>query len=61
MTKEEALKEIEIPKNKEQWLAFEEEFYKSFTEEELDEIGAAAMSMVEMCGYIRNFMREDLP
>ncbi|SFK99238.1 hypothetical protein SAMN05216390_10753 [Lachnospiraceae bacterium KH1T2] len=57
MTKQEAIDGMTIPKTKEQWLAFEEEFYNTLTKEERDEIGAGAMPMVETCGYIRNFMK----
>ena len=47
------------PKTKEGWLKFEQEFYESFTEEERDEIGAAAMPMVETCAYIRRMQNKE--
>lgn len=56
MTKEEALAGMYTKKTNEEWLAFEDEFYNTLSKKEIDEIGAAAMPMVEMCGYIRDNM-----
>ncbi len=60
MTKEEALEGMNIKKTNAEWLAFEDEFYKTLTKDEIDEIGAAAMPMVEICGYIRDCLRYEI-
>ena len=53
MTREEFIARMKKLKTEDEWLAFEDECNEVLTEAEKDEIGAAAMPMIELCGFIK--------
>lgn len=53
MTRSEFTERLKTLKTDDEWLAFEKECFETFTEEEKDEIGAAAMPLIETCAHIR--------
>ncbi len=57
MTRDEFVARMKELKTDDEWLAFEEECYNTWTEEDKEEIGAAAMPLTEKCSCIR-YLRE---
>lgn len=58
MTKEEAIEGMYKKRTPAEWLAFREEFYKTLSKDEINEIGAGAMNMVEACGYVEMMQKK---
>ncbi len=54
MTREEFIARMKNLKTEDEWLAFKDECNEVLTEAEKDEIGAAAMPMIELCGFIKH-------
>lgn len=54
MTREDFIASMKNLKTEDEWLAFEDECNEVLTEAEKDEIGAAAMPMIELCGFIKH-------